>query len=76
MERTTALRAQGRCGFDGIVGFGTSQGQQHRMLREDDGAVGLGMTRVDGVVGLATTPSAQCHGLEEGDVVAASAMAL
>jgi hypothetical protein len=37
MERTTALRAQGQCGFDGIVGFGTLQGQQHRRLKEDDG---------------------------------------
>jgi hypothetical protein len=45
LERMMAMRAQGRHEFDDITGSG------HRRLREDDVAVGPGMTWVIGVSG-------------------------
>jgi hypothetical protein len=74
LGRTKALRAQGRCGFNGNMGFGASQGRWRHGLEEDDGAAGPGTTQVDGVVGSGMAPGAQRHGLREDNVVACSGM--
>jgi hypothetical protein len=68
MGRMAALRAQGRCGFDGVVSSG------RRGLEEDDSAVGPRTAWVNGVTGSGTAWGAQHHGLGEGDVVAGSGM--
>jgi hypothetical protein len=68
--RTTALWAQGRCGFDDVVGSGTPWGRWRRKLREDDSAAGLEMARVDGVASLGTAWGAQCRGIGEDNIVA------
>jgi hypothetical protein len=70
--RTMALRAQGRCGFDGITGSSASWGRRHRGLREDDGVAGPVTVWVDCVTGSGTAPDAQHHGLRENNVVVSS----
>jgi hypothetical protein len=70
LGRMTALRAQGRRGFNDIMG------SRRRGLGEDDDAMGLGMMRVIGVVGSGMVWGAQRHGLGEDDIVAGSGMAL
>jgi hypothetical protein len=57
-----------------LAGSGTSQGRWRRGLREDDGAVGLGMAWVDGVASLGMAWGAQRCRLGEDDVVAGSGM--
>jgi hypothetical protein len=54
--RITTLWAQGRRGFDGIIGSGASWGRRQRGLREDDGTAGLRTAWVNGVMGLGTVP--------------------
>jgi hypothetical protein len=75
LGRMTALQALGRCGFDGIVGYGASWGRWRRGLGKDDGGVGLGTARFDDVAGSGIVPGAQCHRLGEDDIVAGSRMA-
>jgi hypothetical protein len=60
---TTALRAQGRCGFDGVEGSGCC------WLGEDDCTTDLGTAWVVGVVGSRMAWGAQRRGLGEEDVV-------
>jgi hypothetical protein len=70
-----ALRAQGRRGFNGIVGSRASRGQRRGGLREDDGTAGPRMARVDGITGSGTTPGIQYRGLREDNIVAGSGTA-
>jgi hypothetical protein len=63
LGRMTTLRAQGRRGFDGIMG------SERHGIGEDDDAVGPGMAQVIGVVGSRMMRSAQHRELGEDDVV-------
>jgi hypothetical protein len=58
------LQAQGRRGFDGIMGSGC------RGLMEDDSVADPRMARVVGIVGSRMARGAQRRGLGEDDVVA------
>jgi hypothetical protein len=76
LVRMTALRAQGRCGFDGVVGSGASWGWRRHGLGEDDGAVGPGASWVDGITGLGTASGVQCRGLGDDNIVVGSGTTL
>jgi hypothetical protein len=66
LGRTTALRAQGRRGFEGIAG------SRHRRLGEDDNAVDPGTAWVIGVKGSRMAWGAHRHGLGEDNIVVGS----
>jgi hypothetical protein len=66
------LWAQGRHGFDGVMGSGTLWGRRCRGLGQDDGTVGSGTTWVDNVVGSGTALGAQHRGLREDNIVVGS----
>jgi hypothetical protein len=63
LGRMTALRTQGRHGFDSIAGSG------RRRLGEDDGTADPGRAWVIGVTSLGTAWGAQHRGLGEDDIV-------
>jgi hypothetical protein len=72
MGRTTVLQAQGRRGFDGIVGSGASQGWRCRRLGEDDGTAGQGTVLVNGVASSRMASGAQYRRLIEDNIVVGS----
>jgi hypothetical protein len=63
------LREQGQRRFNGVTGSG------HHELEEDNDTMVPGMAWVISITGSGTAWGAQCHGLEEDDVVVGSGMA-